>query len=300
MIFEERHFGPIWFIPGENKGKYPFCHSIYIEGPGILIDPASNRKRLMELKKDPGVNTIWLSHWHEDHFMHLDLFDELPFMISKEDAAPLSGIERFLDGYGIDLDARDEWRSLAADVFHFRPRKPHGFLPVGSSVSFGSINVDLLATPGHTPGSVAFHFPDYGILFMADYDLTSFGPWYGDVESSIEQTITSVKMLQQVPASTWLTSHEQGVFENPPGLLWQNYLNVIHEREAKLLALLEKPCTIQEIVEAWIVYRKPREPLSFYTFTEKALMTKHLEWLMRKGVVKHDESSYARVQRSLQ
>ena len=41
MTIAEKHFGPIWFIPGENKGKYPFCHSIYIEGPGILIDPAS-------------------------------------------------------------------------------------------------------------------------------------------------------------------------------------------------------------------------------------------------------------------
>ena len=291
---KEQHFGPIWFIPGDNKGRYPFCHSIYIEGPGILIDPASNRKRLLELKKDPGVNTIWLSHWHEDHFMHLDLFDDLPLMISKEDAVRLSDIEKFLDGYGIEPDAREEWRSLATDVFHFHPRKPHGFLSVGSSVSFGSIKVKLLAAPGHTPGSIALHFPDHGILFMADYDLTPFGPWYGDVESSIEQTMSSVKMLQKIPASTWLTSHEQGVFENPPGLLWQNYLNIIHERDAKLLALLDRPCTIQDIVNTWIVYRKPREPLSFYTFAEKALMSKHLGRLMRKGVVVNNNGRYVK------
>jgi len=43
---EEKHFGPVWFIPGENKGKYPFCHSVYIEGECILIDPASDRNRL--------------------------------------------------------------------------------------------------------------------------------------------------------------------------------------------------------------------------------------------------------------
>ena len=295
MIIKERHFGPIWFIPGENKGKYPFCHSIYIEGPGILIDPASKRERLMELKKNPGVKTIWLSHWHEDHFMHLDLFDELPFMISREDAAPLSGIENFLDAYGIEPPTRGEWRSLASDIFHFHPRKPHAFLPVGSSISLGSIHVELLAAPGHTPGSVALHFPDNDILFMADYDLTPFGPWYGDVASSIEQTISSIKMLQQIPASIWLTSHEQGVFEKPPGALWQRYLDVIYEREAKLLALLERPCSIQDIVNAWIIYRKPKEPLSFYTFTEKALMTKHLERLMRKGVVEHDNGSYRKV-----
>ena len=295
MTIKERHFGPIWFIPGDNKGRYPFCHSIYIEGPGILIDPASNRERLKELKKDPGVKTIWLSHWHEDHFMHLDLFDELPLMVSREDTPPLSDLERFLDGYGIEPEARDEWRALAKDIFHFHPRKPHAFLPLGSSLSFESIQVELLAAPGHTPGSVALRFPDQGVMFLADYDLTPFGPWYGDVGSNIEQTISSIKMLQQIPASTWLTSHEQGVFENPPGALWQRYLDVIYEREEKLLALLDRPCTMNDIVNTWIVYRKPREPLSFYTFAEKAMMTKHLERLIRKGVVENQKGSYTRI-----
>jgi len=101
--------------------------------------------------------------------------------------------------------------------------------------------------------------------------------------------------MQQIPAATWLTSHEQGVFESAPGPLWQRYLDVIHDREAKLLALLDKPCTIEDIVNAWIVYRKPREPLSFYTFTEKALMTKHLERLMRKGFVEYDNGRYHKI-----
>ena len=290
MTIKERHFGPIWFIPGENKGKYPFCHSIYIEGPGILVDPASDRKRLLALKQGPGVKTVWLSHWHEDHFMHLDLFDEVPFMISKKDAAPLSSLENFLDAYGIEPDARQAWRSMATDIFHFQPRKAHDFLPVGSSITLDSLHVNVIPAPGHTPGSIALHFPDHNILFLADYDLTPFGPWYGDVESSIEQTISSIKMLRKIPASVLLTSHEQGVFERPSGSLWQRYLDVIYEREAKLLNLLKKPRTIQDIVEAWIVYRKPREPLSFYAFAEKALMSKHLQELMRKGVVEKNES----------
>ena len=47
---QERCFGPVRFIPGENHGKYPFCHSVYIEGAGILIDPASDRERLKRLR----------------------------------------------------------------------------------------------------------------------------------------------------------------------------------------------------------------------------------------------------------
>jgi len=37
---EEKKFSPIRFIPGINQGKYPYCHSVYIEGAKILIDPA--------------------------------------------------------------------------------------------------------------------------------------------------------------------------------------------------------------------------------------------------------------------
>jgi hypothetical protein len=50
LIMQERCFGPVRFIPGQNNGKYPNCHSIYIEGAGVLIDPASDRDRLIRLK----------------------------------------------------------------------------------------------------------------------------------------------------------------------------------------------------------------------------------------------------------
>jgi hypothetical protein len=38
--------GPLRLIRGGNKGRYPFCHSLYIPGAGLLIDPGSNRKSL--------------------------------------------------------------------------------------------------------------------------------------------------------------------------------------------------------------------------------------------------------------
>lgn len=124
-MMEEQHFGPIWFIPGENRGKYPSCHSLYIEGGGVLIDPGSDRERLIRLRKDRGVKAVWLSHWHEDHFTHLDLFDDLPLRVSDRDAAPLSDVELFLDWYGMDNDNyRKYWRLILKEQFHFKPRKP--------------------------------------------------------------------------------------------------------------------------------------------------------------------------------
>ena len=295
MSKEEKHFGPIWFIPGENGGRYPFCHSIYIEGVGILIDPASDRERLLQLRESPGVKTVWLSHWHEDHFTHLDLFDDLPLCISEADAPSLSDLEVLMDAYGIDEDTRDSWRPIFEDQFNFRPRKASRFLVGGEVIDLGSVRVEVISTPGHTPGHLSFFFRGPEILFLGDYDLSKFGPWYGDVHSSIQGTIDSVKHLRHLPAKMWFTSHETGVFEEDPGEIWDNYLGVIAKREKKLMDQLEEPRTMEEIIEAWIIYGKPREPRIFYELGERGHMKKHLERLMGQGRVAVEGDKYIRV-----
>ncbi len=290
---EEVRFGPVWFIPGDNRGKYPYCHSLYIEGAGVLIDPASNRERLIELKEGPGVGEVWLSHWHEDHFMHLDLFDDLPLKISEPDAAPLSSIDNLINSYGIDPRFIDDWKKTFIEVFNYRPRKPSGYLSDGQEIDLGDARVRVILTPGHTPGSISLLFPDQKLLFLGDYDLSRFGPWYGDTLSSIPDTIRSVRMLQSLPAETWVVSHEQGIFHEAPESLWDDYLGVIDYREKRLLELLEKPRTMEDIVDACIVYRKPREPKMFFQFGEKAIMGKHLELLLERGVVKQEGEYYS-------
>jgi glyoxylase-like metal-dependent hydrolase (beta-lactamase superfamily II) len=293
---EEKQFGQIKFIPGENKGRYPYCHSVYIEGPGILIDPASDRERLIKLKKEFVVNEVWLSHWHEDHIMHLDLFDHLPFRINEADATPLSDLDIFIESYGeVDNTEREYWRNILKEQFHFKPRKPSHFLKDGELFRFDQFSIEVIAAPGHTPGHLAFFFREPQVLFIGDYDLTKFGPWYGDRNSSIEDTIRSIKKLKKIPAKIWLTCHETGVFEDDPGVLWDQYLDVIDRREKKLLDLLKKPRTFDDIVDAWIIYGKPREPESFFKFGERLHMIKHLEKLMKEGSVKKQEGNYFRI-----
>ena len=290
----EKHFGPIWFIPGENRGKYPYCHSVYIEEAKILIDPASDRERLKKLREDPGVEAVWLTHWHEDHFMHLDLFDHLPFYVSEQDAPPLSNMELLLDAYGITGEEnRNYWRAFIEDGFHFKPRLPAGFLRDGEEIPCGPSTIKIVDSHGHTPGHLSFFFAEEKVLLLGDYDLTRFGPWYGDVGSSIEETVKSVERLREIPASVWIASHEQGIFEEEPGEKWDAFLNVICEREKKLLDFLRTPRTMDQIVAACILYGKPREPKAFFEFGERAHMKKHLEKLMGEGRVALDGDLYA-------
>lgn len=292
----ERQFGPVRFIPGPNRGKYPSCHSVFIEGAGILIDPASDRTRLKALRQKSAVRQIWLTHWHEDHITHLDLFDELPMRIGRADAPPLSDLALFLDAYGIEKEAyRRFWADLMVDQFHFKPRKPDSYLEDGQIIDLGDVTAEVVHTPGHTPGHCALFFREPAVLFMGDYDLSRFGPWYGDRDSSIEETIGSIKRLQSVPARVWLTCHEDGIFESEPGEIWTDYLGIIDTREARLLELLESPHTMSEIVNTWIVYRKPREPEAFFAFAEEALMRKHVERLMKAKKVVAVDNGYVRV-----
>lgn len=289
----EQVFGAIRFIPGRNHGKYPACNSLYIEGARILIDPASDRDRLERLRDEDGVDAVWLSHWHEDHMAHLDLFEEVPIWICELDAPPLRDIETFMDWYDMEEESyRAHWRRVLADQFHLRPREPAGFLSPGQRIELGGVTVEVIHTPGHTPGHLAFRFPDAGILFVGDYDLTSFGPWYGDRYSDIDQTVASVNLLRVIDARLWITGHETGVLREPPGELWDRYLEVIWSRERRLLDLLREPRTMEEIVEAWIVYGKPREPREFFAFGERAIMGKHIQRLLSRGLICQQDGRY--------
>jgi hydroxyacylglutathione hydrolase len=288
---EETVIGPIRFIPGEKHGNYPFCNSIYIDGAAILIDPASDRSRLREIRDNPdqGVREIWLSHWHEDHWMHLDLFEGIPLRISAPDLPPLSSLETFLDWYGVkDLSHRAYWEKIMAEQFHFRPRHPENTFRPPETIKLETVTVRVIPAPGHTPGHVAFYFEEPRVLFTADYDLTSFGPWYGDINSDIDQMISSVTMLRQIAAEKWITSHGKGLFDHVPDEQWDRYLDVIRIRESKLMHLLREPKTLADIANVWIVYGRPKEPKEFYAFGEYAIMGKHLEHLAAQGKVRRE------------
>ena len=213
---EDLSFGPIRFLAGENRGRYPFCHSLYIEGACILIDPASSRERLLRLRAEEEVKMVWLSHWHEDHFMHLDIFDDPPLWVSLQDAPPLADLDVLMTWYGLNEEEKQVWRPLLLEQFHFRPRKPARYLMDGETIRLGDLSVDVIATPVHTPGHLAFLFREPSVLFAGDYDLTRFGPWYGDLFSYIDATRASLIRLSGIRAHIVLTGHETGVFEDPP------------------------------------------------------------------------------------
>lgn len=148
-----------------------------------------------------------------------------------------------------------------------------------------------IVAPGHTPGHLCLHFPSEGILFLADYDLTSFGPWYGDKPVGIEEFRRSARMLAEIGAARHVVSHETPVHEGSIAAKVEAYLSVIDRREEAFRDYLRRPRTREEIVSRRIVYGEGR-PGPWFDYGEWALMEKHLEGMTARGEVAVFEDRY--------
>ncbi len=148
---------------------------------GILIDPGSGsedlRRRLGALR--PAL--MLATHGHFDHIGAVaDLADAYgcPFRMSRADAGLLETLEDTYAFYGLGSTRRpkvDQW------------------LEAPGLVRAAGLELEVLGTPGHTPGGLCFHHKASGSLFTGD---TLFAGSVGrsDFEgSSHEQLIASIR-----------------------------------------------------------------------------------------------------------
>lgn len=115
----------------------------------VIIDPAWEGERLAEafVERCPGarVSAIICTHGHADHIggvagLRRALGPDVPFMISEADAAIM---ERAI------ADMREMW-----GFDHEVPPTPDRLLNEGDAISFGDVTLQVMATPGHTPGGI--------------------------------------------------------------------------------------------------------------------------------------------------
>jgi glyoxylase-like metal-dependent hydrolase (beta-lactamase superfamily II) len=291
---EETRFGNIVFVPGTGGGRYPFCNSLYIDdAKKVIIDPSSDEAYLRNLAVEERIDLIINSHYHEDHIAFNYLFPEADLYVHEDIGACFKSYSAFLDYCGLlDSKYRAEWDDLFLNRFHFRERTPSREFADGDILIFGDTKMRVIHTPGHTAGHCSFYFPDQGILFMGDLDLSGFGPWYGDRVSDIDQTVESMHRLLEIPADIYITSHETGIIRGDITELAETYLTVITKREKRILEFLERPRTADEIVERWIIFRRELRPRYFFEFAERGMIMKHLERLIRNGRAGSEEGKF--------
>ena len=284
----------IWLIEGGKGGRYPYSHSLYIrDGGGILVDCGSDYETIARIRREEGLAAVLMTHYHEDHFLFLHRFPDVAVWASDGDAPALESFDVFLDWYGVDgTDSEPFFRKLFAEKFPYAPRAVARRIRDGERIRLGRTEAVAVVAPGHTPGHLCLHFPADGILFMADYDLTAFGPWYGDTPGSIDAFRRSARRLAEIGAPVNVVSHEEPVHRGDIRGRTEAYLAAIDRREEALRAHLREPRTREEIVAARIVYGKERTG-PWFDYGEWALLSKHLERMGASGEVLRADGRYA-------
>ena len=285
----------IWVVEGGKGGRYPYAHSLYVaDGGGILVDAGSDPEEIERLRSENGIAAVVMTHYHEDHFTYLSRLPDTPVWSSAADAPALESLETLLAWYGV---LGNEWdafyRELFAEKFPFAPRKISRRIADGEELCFGETRAVAVVAPGHTPGHLCLHFPDDGILFLGDYDLTAFGPWYGDAPCGIDAFRKSALRLSAIAADRYVVSHEGPVHRGPIAEKMRAYLAVIDRREEALRDHLREPRTRAEIIARRLIYG-PDHDGPWFDYGEWALLSKHLDGMLARGEAAFRDGAYVR------
>lgn len=272
----------IWIVSG---GKSPYSpHSLYIhDGGGFLIDAGSDGIEIEELGKEEGIPTVVLSHYHGDHTTFLSTLGDAELWASTVDAPALESLDVLMDQCGV---AGTEWdvpsRERNLEMFHFRPRVATRTISDGEELIFGKTRAIAVVAPGHTAGHMCLRFPDDGILFLADYDLSPFGPTYGDKGSSIDDFRRSARLLAEIGEETSVVSHGKPIHQGSISGKMEAYLAVIDRREETLREFLRNPRTKKEIISQRLIYG-PGTGGVLFDCGEWLIHSKHLEGMIERG-----------------
>ena len=80
-------FGPIRVIPGEDRCRFPYCTSLFIDDEvKVLIDPGAGLKTLTTLKQETSIDLVINTHYHFDHIAYNYLFDQARLLINEKEA----------------------------------------------------------------------------------------------------------------------------------------------------------------------------------------------------------------------
>jgi hydroxyacylglutathione hydrolase len=313
MKFSHTSFGPISIVPGENGSTFPFCTSIFIDDDTkVLIDPGAGLKPLGDLKGRERIDMVINTHYHFDHIAYNYLFDEAKILINegegncfrdrKHIGALLGMAEVFgdawVDGWLERISKPDTKQSP------YSPQNNHkwwlssarieGTYGWGEIFDFGRVTMQMIGTPGHSRGFSCPYFPEYGLVYTADMDLTDFGPWYGGSDGDIDAFIDSVHAIEKLDAEYFITGHEAGIVERKEFIRGMKvFLEKIDERDSRILSLITEPKTLDEIAGRGPVYGKKFLVDDWIYMWNKLMVKKHMQRLVRNGTVVTNGDRYA-------
>ncbi|MGY1624978.1 MBL fold metallo-hydrolase [Geodermatophilus sp. SYSU D00965] len=289
-------YGAVTVLGSPEAGRYPAGNSLLIRGTRgtVLVDPS------LEVHRRGGapgnVDLVAVSHAHEDHLAGLHLFPDSPVLAHPAEVGAVRSPDVLLAGFGMGPRESGDVAEGLRETFHLAERRDVSTFDDGDVLDLGGRTVTVLHLPGHTAGHCGFLVEPDGFLFLGDVDLTSFGPYYGDLSSNLEDFAASIARLRDVEARWYGTSHHVGVVEGRPAFLaaLDRFAAVIRRRDDVLLELLRQPRTLEDVVAHRLVYR-PHVQLPLVDAVERRTARLHLERLVRLGAVVVTDDGYLAV-----
>ena len=158
------------------------CYIIQKDNECLLIDPGTNsQNEILKIKKQIEQNkllAILFTHVHFDHIAAANYFDITSYM-HKNDFELLKNQEQ------LALRHANQIINL--------PKKINSFEKLNDEIK-EKFNLEIIHTPGHTPGSVCFKFEDNLItgdtLFVGTYGRTDVGGNDTDMFKSLKKLST--------------------------------------------------------------------------------------------------------------
>ena len=169
------------------------CYFLIEDQNCLIIDPADDTSFILEEIQRQQLNLVGMlaTHGHFDHVGavgEIQLSINVPLYIFKEDQFLIDRLNETAE-YFLGFDP------------HFIKPKNVKYLKV-KKLQVTSFKLQILSSPGHTPGSCCFYFPEENSLFTGD---TLFKEGIGRTDlsySSKDDLKKSLKKIFELPKET--------------------------------------------------------------------------------------------------
>ncbi|MFX1570046.1 MAG: MBL fold metallo-hydrolase [Promethearchaeota archaeon] len=286
-------FEDIYFIEGARDGKYPYSHSLLIKD--LLIDTGISSRLLRKLKRLCPINTVLLSHWHEDHTSGNRLLPNAKFHIHSKDQYIIQNVNKFNEFYGISNTAGEEEFDWLMEGFRLKNTKIDEVLEDNQIIKLGNgYDIKIIHTPGHTAGHCAFLELNSKIAFLADIDLTNF-VFYAGIDSNLMDFENSLDRLGLFDIKTAVTGH-RGIVEGEKKIKKEieNYKSIISKRDDRILSYLSEtnPKTVLDLKNQNLIYKYYSQFKEYEIIAEMIMIQKHFDKFLEKGIIGSKNNGY--------
>lgn len=286
----------IFYVEPDSMANYQACAGLLIEAElKIVIDtnlgPAHTTKFLSRRRPE----MAFITHFHLDHsaWGHKAARMGTIVCVPEKENRILVNLDRLMEATARPSGLESLWSRFVVDSLGFQPLDDPATYEPGMLSELSRVKIEILATPGHSPGHSSFWFPECGILFCGDMGLDRFGPWYGWYNCDLAAMVESICRLRAMDVGLLVTSHG-GLIGRRIGRAWNLALSKIQEREDKIIAGLEKGLSKATLIEDGIFFNhkeRVSEPLkTFFYMWDAIMLDHHLKLLENGGVRKLLES----------